>query len=199
MGSFIEYKSTGKILYLLDMLFSLLFAVLLSACTPKVTENPSAADMPDGISIKVDTESITPEGASFILFHPTEMNIQYGDAYKLQKLQDSQWEDVPTIIENYAFHSCKNLETVKFRGKPKSVSDIAFAGCDKLKNFPYPTEDRPLEDWYDPDQYKDVEEKPAMFSQGPARTMLISNWSNFFFKFLVASGCYLLATRRKRY
>jgi hypothetical protein len=103
------------------------------------------------------------------------------------------------IIEDYAFHSCKNLETVKFRGKPKSVSDIAFAGCDKLKNFRYPTEDRPLDEWYDPDQYKDVEEKPGMFSQGPARTMLISNWSNFFFKFLVASGCYLLATRRKRY
>ena len=85
--------------------FSLVFAVLLSACAPKVAETPSAADMPDGISIKVDTESITPEGASFILFHPTEMNIQYGDAYKLQKLQDSQWEDIPTVIENYAFHT----------------------------------------------------------------------------------------------
>ena len=87
------------------MLVSLLFAILLSACTPQITEDPSTAGLPDGISIKVDTESITPEGASFILFHPTEMHIQYGDDYKLQKLQNSQWEDVPTIIDHYAFNA----------------------------------------------------------------------------------------------
>jgi hypothetical protein len=114
----------------------------------------------------------------------------------IRKVTIPQWV---LSIDGEAFRNCANLEIVIFESEPERISYNAFAGCDKLKNFPYPTEDRPLQGWYDPDQYKDVEEKPAMFSQGPARTMLISNWSNFFFKFLVASGCYLLATRRKRY
>ena len=40
---------------------------------------------------------------------------------------------------------------------------------------------------------------PSEFYSGIARTRLATNWSNFFFKLLVASGCYLLAVRRKRY
>ena len=53
----------------------------------------------------MDKETITPEGASFLLLQTTELDIQYGDDYKLQKLEGSHWVDVPIIIDDYAFHA----------------------------------------------------------------------------------------------
>ncbi|MBR2061823.1 MAG: hypothetical protein IJ969_00725 [Anaerotignum sp.] len=89
------------------ILFSLFFALLLSACTPKTNEIPEEkiAALPEGITMTVDKETITPEGASFLLLQTTELDIQYGDDYKLQKLEGSQWVDVPIIIDDYAFHA----------------------------------------------------------------------------------------------
>lgn len=89
------------------ILFSLFFALILSACTPKTNEIPEEkiAALPEGITMTVDKETITPEGASFLLLQTTELDIQYGDDYKLQKLEGSQWVDVPIIIDAYAFHA----------------------------------------------------------------------------------------------
>lgn len=89
------------------IVFSLLFALLLSACAPKEEELPEEkiAALPEGITMTVDTETLTPEGASFLLLQTTDLNIQYGDDFKLQTLNGSQWEDVSTVIENDGFHS----------------------------------------------------------------------------------------------
>ena len=89
------------------LFLSLVLALILSACTPKQDEIPEEliSTLPAGITMTVDEETITPEGASFLLLQTTEMDIKYGDNYKLQKYDGSTWVDVPTIIENYAFHS----------------------------------------------------------------------------------------------
>ena len=91
--------------------FSLLLALLFSACAPKQEEIPEekVAALPAGIAMTVDTETITPEGASFLLLQTTDMELQYGEAYTLQSLQDHQWIDVPTIIEEYGFHDIAHI------------------------------------------------------------------------------------------
>ena len=86
------------------LVFSLLTALLLSACA----NNQPQEEMPpvsEGIVMTVDTETITPEGSSFLLMQNTDLNIQYGDDYTLQQFNGGTWEDVPVIVENYAFHS----------------------------------------------------------------------------------------------
>lgn len=89
------------------IVFSLIFALLLSACAPKEEEIPEEkiAALPEGITMTVDAETLTPEGACFLLLQTTDLSIQYGEDYKLQILNGSQWSDVPTTIENYGFHA----------------------------------------------------------------------------------------------
>lgn len=86
------------------LVFSLLTALLLSACARDL---PLEETLPisEGIVMTVDTETITPEGASFLLMQNTDLNIQYGDDYTLQQFNGGTWEDVPVIVENYGFHS----------------------------------------------------------------------------------------------
>ena len=88
------------------ILFSLLAAVVLSACAKDLPlEETVQLPVSEGIVMTVDTETVTPEGASFLLSQNTDLDIQYGEDYTLQQFNGSTWEDVPVIAENYAFHS----------------------------------------------------------------------------------------------
>lgn len=99
---------------------SLILAMVLSACTPKQNEVPEEiiSTLPAGITMTVDEETITPEGASFLLLQTTEMDIQYGEDYKLQTFDGNTWNDVPTIINNYAFHAIANALP---QGEPETL------------------------------------------------------------------------------
>lgn len=59
--------------------------------------------LPEGLSFSVIPGSVTPEGASFRLWHNTNAQIQYGSDFTLQKLQNGEWHDLPYAIENGAF------------------------------------------------------------------------------------------------
>lgn len=90
------------------MIFPLLFILLLSACTQpagKPDIKDITATLPEGISMTVDTETVTSEGASFLLLQTTEHDIRYGDDYFLQVLENEVWRDVPYAIDNWGFHS----------------------------------------------------------------------------------------------
>lgn len=88
------------------ILFSLLAAMILSACARDLPlEETVVLPVSQCITMAVDAETITPEGASFLLLQTTDLDIQYGDAYILEKQTENGWEAVPTIIEAYAFHA----------------------------------------------------------------------------------------------
>lgn len=59
--------------------------------------------LPDGISFSVLPGSVTPNGASFRLFHNTNAALQFGSDFALQKCKDGEWHDLPYTIENGAF------------------------------------------------------------------------------------------------
>jgi len=88
------------------ILFSLLAAVVLSACAKDLPlEETVELPVSEGIVMTVDTETVTPEGASFLLSQNTDLDIQYGEDYTLQQFNGSTWKEVPVITEAYAFHA----------------------------------------------------------------------------------------------
>lgn len=89
---------------ILPLLLSLFFAG--TGCAKEETPPPESASLPEGVTISVDADSVTPEGASFLLLQTTDLDIQYGEAYALQTLTDGAWTDVPTILAegDYGFH-----------------------------------------------------------------------------------------------
>ena len=87
-------------------LISMIFAAMLSACARDLPlEETVVLPVSQCITMAVDDETITPEGASFLLLQTTDLDIQYGDAYILEKQTENGWEAVPAIIEAYAFHA----------------------------------------------------------------------------------------------
>ena len=59
------------------ILFSLLAAVVLSACAKDLPlEETVELPVSEGIVMTVDTETVTPEGASFLLSQNTDLDIQ---------------------------------------------------------------------------------------------------------------------------
>lgn len=58
----------------------------------------------EGVSMTVKEESVTSKGATIILSNTTNKNIEYGESYSLQRFEDGKWNNVPYIIENWAFN-----------------------------------------------------------------------------------------------
>lgn len=80
-----------------DMVFSLF----------KSFENGSI--VPEGISMSVDRDSVSANGALITLLNETDKDIQYGEQYYLQVYKDGKWFDVPYIIEDFGFHDIAYL------------------------------------------------------------------------------------------
>lgn len=60
--------------------------------------------VPEGISMSVNKDSITANGAVITLENTSDKDYQYGDPYYLQNYKDGIWYVVPYIIEDFGFH-----------------------------------------------------------------------------------------------
>lgn len=57
------------------------------------------------VGMKVRKDSVTPVSLSLTLSNDTDLNIQYGDEYYLEKWEDGAWSRVPYAEESYGFPS----------------------------------------------------------------------------------------------
>lgn len=69
----------------------------------------------DGVVMTAAAEGITPESLTLRLYNGTNLELQYGEAYHLERLEDGDWQPQPHIIENGAFH---DVAYVMPPGKP---------------------------------------------------------------------------------
>lgn len=54
-------------------------------------------------NVTIQISDISPSGATLVITDTNPEPYLYGEWYKIQKLTDGQWQDVPHVIDNYAF------------------------------------------------------------------------------------------------
>lgn len=54
-------------------------------------------------NVTIRISDISPSGATLVIADTNPEPYLYGKWYKIQKLTDGQWQDVPHVIDNYAF------------------------------------------------------------------------------------------------
>lgn len=74
--------------------------------------------VPEGISMSVDRDSVSVNGALITLLNETDKDIQYGEQYYLQNYKDGIWYDVPYIIEDFGFH---NIAYILSKDNPREL------------------------------------------------------------------------------
>lgn len=75
--------------------------------------------VPEGVSMSVQKGSVTKEGAIITFLNRTDMNIQYGEQYYLQKYEDGKWSDVPYAIEEFGFNDIAYILEKDIQGELK--------------------------------------------------------------------------------
>ena len=55
-------------------------------------------------NVTIQISDIFPSGATVTITDTNEEPYIYGEWYKIQKMTDDGWQDLPTVIDNYGFH-----------------------------------------------------------------------------------------------
>ena len=81
----------------------LLVLFILAGCggEPAQPTQPHQSTPVENVTIQIS--DISPSGATVTITDTNEKPYLYGEWYKIQKLTDGQWQDVPHVIDNYAF------------------------------------------------------------------------------------------------
>ena len=74
-------------------------AVLFTGCERKAAFATTPVE-----NVSISISDISPSGATVIITDKNPEPYVYGEWFKLQKEINGQWQDVPTVIDNYGFH-----------------------------------------------------------------------------------------------
>lgn len=58
-----------------------------------------------GVTMEVEEESVTPTSLTLRFVNTTDLDIQYGDPYRLEKWENGMWQPVPYQLDSFGFHS----------------------------------------------------------------------------------------------
>ena len=72
--------------------------VILAGCGAQ----PAQQTQVENVTIQIS--DITPTGATVTITDTNEAPYLYGEWYKIQRLTNDGWQDLPTVIDNYGFH-----------------------------------------------------------------------------------------------
>lgn len=85
------------------ILLSLLFIISLTGCSTNIDElignESSIISETNEITLKVKADTLTKDGATFVLENSREELITYNDAYTIEIKKDNKWHELNIIIE----------------------------------------------------------------------------------------------------
>ena len=81
----------------------LLVLFILTGCGNQSTQSTQPQQSTPVENVTIQISDISPSGATVTITDTNEKPYLYGEWYKIQKLTDGQWQDVPHVIDNYAF------------------------------------------------------------------------------------------------
>ena len=81
----------------------LLALFILAGCVGEPTQPTQPQQSTPVENVTIQISDISPSGATVTITDTNEKPYLYGEWYKIQKLTDGQWQDVPHVIDNYAF------------------------------------------------------------------------------------------------
>ena len=76
---------------------------ILTGCGGEPTQSTQPQQSTPVENVTIQISDISPSGATVTITDTNEKPYLYGEWYKIQKLTDGQWQDVPHVIDNYAF------------------------------------------------------------------------------------------------
>lgn len=77
---------------------------ILTGCGGEPAQHTQTQQQTQVENVTFQISAISPTGATLIITDTNPEPYLYGEWYKIQRLADGQWVDVPTVIDNYAFN-----------------------------------------------------------------------------------------------
>ena len=84
------------------ILFLFILSILAGCAEQPIPSTQIQQTQVENVTIQIS--DISPSGASLVITDTNPEPYLYGEWYKIQKLTGGQWQDVPTVIDNYGFH-----------------------------------------------------------------------------------------------
>ena len=113
------------------ILLSLLFIISLTGCSTNIDElignESSIISETNEITLKVKADTITKDGATFVLENSREELITYNDAYTIEIKKDNKWHEL-NIINEFADAS--------YELNPKSTDEITIDWSESYLTLP---------------------------------------------------------------
>lgn len=81
----------------------LLVLFILTGCGVEPAQPAQTPQSTQVENVTIQISDISPSGATLVITDTNPEPYLYGEWYKIQKLTDGQWQDVPHVIDNYAF------------------------------------------------------------------------------------------------
>lgn len=81
----------------------LFFLSILTGCGGEPAQPTQTQQSTQVENVTIQISDISPSGATLVITDTNPEPYLYGEWYKIQKLTDGQWHDVPHVIDNYAF------------------------------------------------------------------------------------------------
>ena len=72
--------------------------IILAGCGAQPTQQTQVEN------VTIQISDITPTGATVTITDANEEPYLYGEWYKIQRMTNDGWQDLPTVIDNYGFH-----------------------------------------------------------------------------------------------
>ena len=83
----------------------LLTLFILTGCAEQPAQPTQTQQQTQVENVTIQISDITSTGATLIITDTNPEPYLYGEWYKIQRLTDGQWQDVPHVIDNYAFNA----------------------------------------------------------------------------------------------
>ena len=83
------------------ILFLFILSILTGCAEQPIPSTQIQQTQVENVTIQIS--DISPSGATLVITDTNPEPYLYGEWYKIQKLTDCQWQDVPHVIDNYAF------------------------------------------------------------------------------------------------